>query len=112
MNENEEQTTQEIETPAGAEETTQEEALPEIVTRIRSEYEAKIATITEQHSAEIKERDDIIAQLIGGNNQDNLRKYCACHGISLFRFVKIYMLKVGKKSTDTFGYGTWLCHRY
>lgn len=71
MNENEEQTTQEIETPAGAEETTQEEALPEIVSRIRSEYEAKIATITERHNAEIKERDEIIAQLIGGNNQDS-----------------------------------------
>lgn len=71
MNENEEQTTQEIETPAGAEETTQEEALPEIVSRIRSEYEAKISTITEQHNAEIKERDEIIAQLIGGNQSGN-----------------------------------------
>ena len=71
MNENEKQTTQEIETPAGAEETTQEEALPEIVSRIRSEYEAKIDTITERHIAEIKERDEIIAQLIGGNNQDS-----------------------------------------
>ena len=71
MNENEEQTTQEIETPAGAEETTQEEALPEIVSRIRDEYEAKIVTITERHNAEIKERDEIIAQLIGGNNQDS-----------------------------------------
>lgn len=71
MNENEEQVTQEIETLAGAEETTQEEALPEIVSRIRSEYEAKIDTITERHIAEIKERDEIIAQLIGGNNQDS-----------------------------------------
>lgn len=71
MNENEEQVTQEIETLAGAEETTQEEALPEIVRRIRSEYEAKIGTITERHNAEIKERDEIIAQLIGGNNQDS-----------------------------------------
>lgn len=71
MNENEEQATQEIETLAGAEETTQEEALPEIVSRIRSEYEAKIDTITERHNAEIKERDEIIAQLIGGNNQDS-----------------------------------------
>ena len=71
MNENEEQTIQEIETPAGAEETTQEEALPEIVSRIRAEYEAKIDAITERHIAEIKERDEIIAQLIGGNNQDS-----------------------------------------
>ena len=71
MNENEEQTTQEIETPTGAEETTQEESLPEIVSRIRSEYEEKIYTITERHKAEIKERDEIIAQLIGGNNQDS-----------------------------------------
>lgn len=71
MNENEEQVTQEIETLAGAEETTQEEALPEIVSRIRSEYEAEIDTITERYNAEIKERDEIIAQLIGGNNQDS-----------------------------------------
>lgn len=71
MNENEENTTQEIETPAGTEETTQEEALPEIVSRIRSEYETRIDAITERHKAEIKERDEIIAQLIGGNNQDS-----------------------------------------
>ena len=71
MNENEEQAMQEIETLAGAEETTQEESLPEIVSRIRSEYEAKIDTITERHNAEIKERDEIIAQLIGSNNQDS-----------------------------------------
>lgn len=68
---NEENSTQEIETPAETEEAMQEEALPEIVSRIRSEYEAKIDTITERHNAEIKERDEIIAQLIGGNNQDS-----------------------------------------
>ena len=68
---NEENSTQEIETPAETEEVMQEEALPEIVSRIRSEYEAKIDTITERHNAEIKERDEIIAQLIGGNNQDS-----------------------------------------
>lgn len=70
----EENSTQEIETPAETEETEEamhEDALPEIVSRIRSEYEAKIATITERHNAEIKERDEIIAQLIGGNNQDS-----------------------------------------
>lgn len=71
MNENEEKTPQEVETPAGTEETKQEEALPEIVNRIRSEYETKIDAITERHIAEIKERDEIIAQLIGGNNQDS-----------------------------------------
>ena len=71
MNENEEQTTQEIETPAETEEAMQEEALPEIVSRIRSEYETRIAAITERHIAEIKERDEIIAQLIGGNNEDS-----------------------------------------
>ena len=68
---NEENSTQEIETPAETEEVMQEEALPEIVSRIRSEYEAKIDTITERHNAEIKERDEIIAQLIGGKNQDS-----------------------------------------
>ena len=68
---NEENSTQEIETPAETEEAMQEEALPEIVSRIRSEYETRIDAITERHIAEIKERDDIIAQLSGGNNQDS-----------------------------------------
>ena len=68
---NEENSTQEIETPAETEEAMQEEALPEIVNRIRSEYETRIDAITERHIAEIKERDEIIAQLIGGNNQDS-----------------------------------------
>lgn len=68
---NEENSIQEIETPAETEETMQEEALPEIVSRIRSEYETRIDAITERHIAEIKERDEIIAQLIGGNNQDS-----------------------------------------
>ena len=66
---NEENSTQEIETPAETEEAMQEEALPEIVSRIRSEYETRLDAITERHIAEIKERDEIIAQLIGGNKQ-------------------------------------------
>lgn len=71
MNENEENTLQEIETPSETEEARQEEALPDIVSRIRSEYETKIDAITERHKSEIKERDEIIEQLIGGNNQDS-----------------------------------------
>lgn len=71
MNENENMNTEGTEAPAPAEEPGQEESLPEIVSRIRSEYEAKIDTITERHNTEIKERDEIIAQLIGGNNQDS-----------------------------------------
>ena len=68
---NEENSIREIETPAETEEAIQEEALPEIVSRIRSEYETRIDAITKRHIAEIKERDEIIAQLIGGNNQDS-----------------------------------------
>ena len=71
MNENENMNTEETEAPASAEEAGQEESLPEIVSRIRSEYESRIDAITERHIAEIKERDEIIAQLIGGNNQDS-----------------------------------------
>lgn len=71
MNENENMITEETEAPASAEEQGQEESLPEIVSRIRSEYETRIDAITERHIAEIKERDEIIAQLIGGNNQDS-----------------------------------------
>lgn len=71
MNENENMSTEETEAPASAEEQGQEESLPEIVSRIRSEYESRIDAITERHIAEIKERDEIIAQLIGGNNQDS-----------------------------------------
>ena len=71
MNENENMSTEETEAPASAEEPGQEESLPEIVSRIRSEYESRIDASTERHIAEIKERDEIIAQLIGGNNQDS-----------------------------------------
>ena len=38
--------------------TTREEALREIVRHVLAEYEAKIGTITERHSTEIKERDE------------------------------------------------------
>ena len=45
------------------------DTLPDIVSKIREEYETRIDAITERHIAEIKERDEIIAQLIGGNKQ-------------------------------------------
>lgn len=76
MNENEEKThggeTPETVTEEVAKaEQSAEDTLPEIVNRIRSEYETKIEAITERHTTEIKERDEIIAQLIGGNTTDS-----------------------------------------
>ena len=54
-----------------AEEENAEGKLPDIVNRIRGEYENRIAHMEAKHAAAIADRDEIIAQLIGGNNQDS-----------------------------------------
>ena len=48
-----------------------EDTLPDIVNKIRGEYEIRIAEMEAKHAAAIADRDEIIAQLIGGNNQDS-----------------------------------------
>ena len=54
-----------------AEEENAEGTLPGIVNKIRKEYENRIAEMEAKHVAAIADRDEIIAQLIGGNNQDS-----------------------------------------
>lgn len=48
------------------EEKTEEPSLPDIVADIKAEYEAKLSDQAAKHAAELKDRDDIIKQLIGG----------------------------------------------
>lgn len=52
------------------EEKTEEPSLPDIVADIKAEYEAKLSDQAAKHAAEIKDRDDIIKQLIGGTGSE------------------------------------------
>lgn len=45
------------------------DTLPDIVNKIREEYEMHIAEMEAKHAAAIADRDEIIAQIIGGNKQ-------------------------------------------
>ena len=45
------------------------DTLPDIVNKIRKEYEMHIAEMEAKHAAAIADRDEIIAQIIGGNKQ-------------------------------------------
>lgn len=44
-----------------------EDTLPDIVNKIREEYEMRIAEMESRHAAAIDDRDTIIQQLISGN---------------------------------------------
>ena len=48
-----------------------EDTLPDIVIKIREEYENRIAEIEAKHAAAISDRDAIIQQLISGNQPGN-----------------------------------------
>ena len=48
-----------------------EDTLPDIVIKIREEYENRIAEIEAKHAAAIADRDAIIQQLISGNQPGN-----------------------------------------
>lgn len=48
-----------------------EDTLPDIVKRIREEYEMRIAEMEAKHAAAIADRDAIIQQLISGNQSGN-----------------------------------------
>lgn len=56
---------EEIKEPAPEEQP--EPALPDIVNDIRAEYENKLSDLEAKHAAALKDRDDIIKQLINGN---------------------------------------------
>lgn len=49
-----------------------EDTLPDIVKRIREEYEMRIAEMEAKHAAAIADRDAIIQQLISGNSSGNV----------------------------------------
>ena len=48
-----------------------EDTLPDIVNKIREEYEMRIAEMEAKHVAAIADRDAIIQQLISGNQSGN-----------------------------------------
>lgn len=52
-------------------ETKTEDTLPDIVNKIREEYETRIAEMEAKHAAAIADRDAIIQQLISGNPSGN-----------------------------------------
>ena len=49
-----------------------EDTLPDIVNKIREEYEMRIAEMEAKHAAAIADRDTIIQQLISGNPSGNV----------------------------------------
>ena len=49
-----------------------EDTLPDIVNKIREEYEIRIAEMEAKHVAAIADRDAIIQQLISGNPSGNV----------------------------------------
>lgn len=51
-----------------------EDTLPDIVKRIREEYEMRIAKMEAKHTAAIADRDAIIQQLISGNSSENVSR--------------------------------------
>ena len=48
-----------------------EDTLPDIVNKIREEYEMRIAEMESKHATAIADRDAIIQQLISGNQSGN-----------------------------------------
>ena len=51
-----------------------EDTLPDIVNKIREEYEMRMAEMEAKHAAAIADRDAIIQQLIGGNPSGNVSR--------------------------------------
>ena len=51
-----------------------EDTLPDIVNKIRKEYEMRIAEMEAKHAAAIADRDAIIQQLISGNSSGNVSR--------------------------------------
>ena len=51
-----------------------EDTLPDIVNKIREQYEMRIAEMESRHAAAIADRDAIIQQLISGNPSGNVSR--------------------------------------
>lgn len=55
-------------------EETPKNTLPDLVGKIREEYEKRITEMEAKHASAIAERDAIIEQLISGNNSNNVSR--------------------------------------
>ena len=51
-----------------------EDTLPDLVNKIREEYEMRMAEMEAKHAAAIADRDAIIQQLISGNPSGNVAR--------------------------------------
>ena len=51
-----------------------EDTLPDLVNKIREEYEMRMAEMEAKHAAAIADRDAIIQQLISGNPSGNVSR--------------------------------------
>ena len=65
-----------------------EDTLPDLVTKIREDYEMRIADMEAKHKAAIAERDTIIQQLISGNPSNNVSRETFVDRINSKRTIK------------------------
>ena len=65
-----------------------EDTLPDIVNKIREEYEMRIAEMEAKHAAAIADRDAIIQQLISGNPSGNVSRETFVDKINEKRTIK------------------------
>ena len=65
-----------------------EDTLPDLVAKIREDYEMRIADMEAKHKAAIAERDTIIQQLISGNPSNNVSRETFVDRINSKRTIK------------------------
>ena len=65
-----------------------EDTLPDLVNKIRKEYEMRIAEMEAKHAAAIADRDEIIQQLISGNPAENVSRETIADRINNKRIFK------------------------
>lgn len=65
-----------------------EDTLPDLVAKIRGEYEMRIADMEAKHKAAIADRDAIIQQLISGNPSNNVSRETFVDRINSKRTIK------------------------
>lgn len=75
MEENETQFHEEEKQETELQEEEKPETIPELVIKIKAEYDDRIAELETKHAAEIADRDAIIQQLISGGKQDAGQSY-------------------------------------
>ena len=75
MEENETPLQEEEKQEPGLQEEEKPETIPELVLKIKAEYDDKIAELEAKHAAAIADRDAIIQQLISDGKQDAGQSY-------------------------------------